>query len=111
MQCRAEYGQGVNTGISHATCENRDTTCRTVLQTWKNRVHLLQGHNRRDIQLHALPRQTLHQWSGTSPVSVRDWNLHVNVLTPACDSERLGFHLIEIVGKDFERERTIRNLT
>ena len=72
-------------------------------------VHLFERHQRGDIEFDALLRQALHQRRRTAAARIGDGDLHVNVLAPRGDAQRLLFHFVEVVREDFEGKRPVRD--
>jgi len=62
-----------------------------------------------DVEGNARLRQALDHGAGEFPLRVGDRDLDVDVPAPGGDLPRLHFHLAEIVGENFERDRPVRN--
>jgi hypothetical protein len=63
-------------------------------------AHLIERHDGGDVQLDPAVRQAVDQRFSGFAFGVRDRDLHVDVIAPRGDLERLALHLGKIVGED-----------
>ncbi len=81
----------------------------SVAQGRNDGVHLIERHQRGDVDFHALLGKALHQRRRAAAMRVGDRDFDVDVLAPSGDAQRLLFHLVKIVRENFEGKWPLRN--
>src|SRR6202790_811973 len=97
----------VTTGIGDAAGEHRHDGPRTGGKDLRNLLDLRHGHERGDIEAHALTGQLFDERSRTLCTRIRDRDLDHSAGTPSGDPPGLSTHLLELIREHFERYGTV----
>ena len=66
-------------------------------------AHLVVGHQRGDVELHAGLGETADERAGEFALGIGHGDFHIDIRAPGRDFAGLFFHLGEVVGEDLER--------
>ena len=93
-------------GVGDPSGEDRDEALRASREAVAHPRHLLESHERRDVELHAGFGETPYELGGGLTGGVGDGNLHEHVLAPTREFKPLPFHLVEVVAEHLEGDRS-----
>src|SRR5262249_18295301 len=109
LLARTHMRDRIDAGIGDASGENRDNRRCCRMERVDDGADLIEREDRGDVERHAFGRERADELAGGLPLGVGDWNLNVDVWPPGRDRARLLGHAREVVGKDFERDRPVRD--
>src|ERR1700678_607221 len=102
--------QGVHARISDASRKHGDKAGDLRTQRGHDFPDLRQGHDGGDVELDTPAGEPANQRIAWLASRIRDRNLHVHIVRPARDLQRLTFHLSEFIAYHFERHGLVPDL-
>ena len=109
LHCRTRDWNRIASGIGYATRKKGNITAGAHFHRLAHFLYLLQSHYGRNVQFYTPLRKPANERGRWASKCVGNRNLDVNVCTPACDFERLLFHLAKLIGEHFKGDGAIRN--